>query len=181
MADGGHPIITVDAPPEGVRIGTPADVDGVMELALMGCAENAAVPHDPELVLGDVWAALNLEHGIVGVIGPPGQTLEAGVLLRMGTIWYSRQVTVEERAVFIHPQYRAAKGGRATKLIKFSKWVADQFGVPLTIGVLSSHRTEAKVRAYRRHLGEPAGAYWVYYPPTYHGENLIKRNKVLEK
>lgn len=147
-----------------VRIATPAEVDEVMKLALMGCAENEFLPHNPVKVLQDVWAALNMDQGIIGAIGPVGGELEGAVLLRIGQIWYSDSPHIEERAIFVHPAYRSARGGRAARLAEFSMDVADQLGMPLTIGVLSNHRTEAKVRLYRRTLGEPAGAYWVYWP-----------------
>jgi hypothetical protein len=157
-----------DEPLAHVRVATPDEVDAVMELALMGCAENEFMPHDPVLVLQDVWAALNLHDGIIGVIGPPGsQPLEGAVLLRVGNIWYSRERHIEERAIFVHPQFRKgrpAKGGRAARLAEFSMDVADQLNMPLTIGVLSNSRTEAKVRLYSRVLGKPAGAYWIYWP-----------------
>ena len=148
-----------------VRVATPDEVDAVMELALMGCAENQAQPHNPAKVLQDVWAALNLDHGIVGVIGPPGaQPLEGAVLLRIGTMWYTDAAHIEERAIFVHPQFRGARGGRAARLAEFAMDTADRLGLPLSIGVLSDHRTAAKVRLYRRILGEPDGAYWIYKP-----------------
>lgn len=148
-----------------VRVATPDEVDAVMELALMGCAENQSQPHNPVKVLADVWAALNMEHGIVGVIGAPGsQPLEGAVLLRVGTMWYTDAPHIEERAIFVHPQYRGARGGRAARLAEFAMDVADELGLPLSIGVLSDHRTEAKVRLYQRVLGKPDGAYWIYRP-----------------
>jgi hypothetical protein len=148
-----------------VRVGTPSDVDEVMELALLGCAENRFVPESRTKVLQDVWAGLTLQAGIIGIIGDPGQKpLEGAVLLRVGNVWYSDALTVEERAIFVHPSYRSAKGGRAARLAEFSKRVADYLDLPLTIGVLSSHRTKAKIRMYSRIMGEPSGAYWIYWP-----------------
>jgi hypothetical protein len=154
-----------------VRVATPDEIHAVMELALMGCAENEFLPHDPELVLQDVWAALNRDHGIMGVIGAPGsQPLEGAVLLRIGTIWYSRQPHVEERAIFVHPQFRQARGGRAARLAEFSMDVADGLDMPLTIGVLSASRVEAKMRLYSRFLGKPSGCYWIYWPNSRNAE-----------
>ena len=42
--------------------------------------------------------------------------------------------------------------------------MADELGLPLTIGVLSDERTAAKIRMYSRSMGQPDGAYWVYWP-----------------
>jgi hypothetical protein len=147
-----------------VRIATPDEHWEVMKLARMGCEENQFLPYDEQKVLQDVWAALVKDHGICGVIGPVGGELEGAVLLRIGEIWYSKSQHIEERAIFVHPAYRGARGGRAARLAEFSMDVADQLGLPLTIGVLSDHRTAAKVRLYQRILGKPAGAYWIYQP-----------------
>ena len=161
MDDGGQRIIEKPK----VRTGTPEEVDAVMELALLGCEENAFTSYNKVKVLQDVWAGLNLDQGIVGVIGAPGsQPLEGAVLLRIGTVWYSDEPHIEERAIFVHPAFRGARGGRAARLAEFSMSVADNLGMPLSIGVLSDHRTAAKVRLYSRVLGKPAGAYWLYFP-----------------
>ena len=145
-----------------VRIGTPADVDNMMTIALAACEENGFVSPNPVKLLENIWAALNLEEGIVGIIGDVGGPIEGAVLLRLGSPWYSDVRTIDERAIFIHPDYRQAKGARAKILCEFSKRVSDELGLTLTIGVLSNTRTAAKVRMYGRVLGEPAGAYWIY-------------------
>jgi hypothetical protein len=146
----------------GVRIGTPDDVDGMMEIALAACAENGFVDPNPQRLLAEIWPALNREHGIVGVIGDPGERLEGAVLLRVGTMWYSDRQVLEEKAIFIAPEFRSARGGRARRLCEFSKQAADGLGLPLIIGVLSNHRTAGKVRMYRRIFGEPSGAFFLY-------------------
>jgi GNAT superfamily N-acetyltransferase len=145
-----------------VWVGKPEDIDDMMELALLACAENGFVDPNPLRLLGELWPALNREKGIVGMVGVPGEKLQGAILLRIGQIWYSDQEILEERAVFIHPEYRAAKGGRARKLCDFSKKVADELGLPLTIGVLSNQRTSGKIRMYERMFGAPAGAYFLY-------------------
>ena len=149
-----------------VRVGTPADVHDVMELALMGRAENGFVNADEGKILQTIWDALHLNGGIMGLIGPGGQKAQGAVLLRVITPWYSSAKVLEEQAIFIHPDYRTAKGGRASRLVEFSKHTADSLGLPLLIGVLSNSRTEAKVKLYGRHLGEPAGAFFLYGAQT---------------
>lgn len=140
----------------------------MVEIALMAAQENGVVTPNPEKLLQDIWPALNREQGIVGIIGAPGEQIEATVLLRIGTMWYADDANqvLEERAIFVHPEYRSAKGGRAARLCEFAKTVSDQLSIPLTIGILSSQRTEAKVRMYRRILGEPSGAFWIYNGST---------------
>jgi GNAT superfamily N-acetyltransferase len=149
-----------------VRIGTPEDVDDIMELALSACDENGFVEPNPAKLLNEIWPALNLHYGLVGVIGPKGTKPEGAVLLRIGAMWYSDNEVLEEKAIFIHPDYRSAKGGRARRLCEFSKQVADSLGIPLIIGVLSNNRTEAKVRLYERQFGKPSGAFFLYNATT---------------
>ena len=149
-----------------VRIGTPDDVDDIMSLALSACDENGFVEPDPVRLLTEIWPALNLEDGVIGIIGKNGEKPEGAILLRVVTMWYSNHQILEEKAVFIDPQYRSAKGGRARCLCEFAKKVADSLGLPLLIGVLSNQRTEGKVRLYERQFGPPSGAFFLYNART---------------
>ena len=145
-----------------IWVGKPEDVDDLMALAMMACDENGFIEPNPVKLLQEIWPALNRDKGIVGFIGVPGEKPQGAILLRICNIWYSDREILEERAVFIHPDFRAAKGGRARRLCEFAKKVADELEMPLTIGVLSSHRTAGKVRLYERIFGQPSGAYFLY-------------------
>lgn len=145
-----------------VRVGTPADVHGIMELGFMACSENGVFAPNAEKILYDLWPALHCDNGIVGVIGDPGQQIEGFVLLRTGSLWYGDAPILEEKIVFVHPKFRSAKGGRARKLCEFSKKASDEIGLPLVIGIVSNSRTKGKVKLYERVFGEPAGAFFLY-------------------
>lgn len=149
-----------------VRVGTPEDMDQIVEVAFQSLEENAFIRPNKNKLIEDLWRGLVQDHGIIGIVGRPGNIIEGAVLLRLGTMWYSDEPVVEEKAIFIRPEYRSAKGGRARKLCEFSKQVADSLGIPLIIGVLSNQRTEAKIRLYRRQFGEPAGAFFLYGAKT---------------
>lgn len=149
-----------------IRVGGPDDVHDIMDLALSACEENGFVEPSPEKLLQDIWPALNHDRGLVGIIGEKGKKPEGAVLLRIGPLWYSDRDVIEEKAIFINPEYRSAKGGRARRLVEFSKQVSDELELPLVIGVLSNHRTEAKVRLYERQFGKPSGAFWLYNAQT---------------
>jgi len=150
----------------GVRIGTPEDIDELMKLALSACDKNGFVEPNTQKLLNELWHGLVLADGIVGIIGEPGKKLEGAVLLRISEMWYSDNRVLEEKAIFIDPDYRSAKGGRARRLVEFAKRCADELGIPLLIGVLSNDRTEAKVRLYERQFGKASGAFFLYNART---------------
>ncbi len=157
-----------------IRLGTPEDADAMLDLALRAWEENGIKGVNPEKMLGMIKPALYLWQGLVGIIGEPKQKIEGAVLLRTSQMWYSDEWMLEEKAIFVDPEFRSAKGGRARKLCEFSKKVADDLGIPLIIGVLSNHRTEAKVRLYERQFGPPAGAFFLYNVQTGHEEHMTE-------
>jgi GNAT superfamily N-acetyltransferase len=149
-----------------VRVGNEDDLDAMMKFVMSATDENAFIQPDIMKLLNDVWGALTQQTGIVGIIGEPGEKIEGAVLLNIGTVWYSSDQVIEEKAIFVDPEYRSAKGGRAKKLVDFSKAFADKMGKPLAIGVLSNSRTEAKIRMYERIFGAPAGVFFLYGATT---------------
>lgn len=149
-----------------VRVAGPQDLQALMGLALASCEENGFVNPNSNKLASEIWSALHLDHGVVGIIGGLNGPAEGAVLLRIGAMWYSDQMVVEEKAIFIHPDFRDAKGERAKKLCRFSKSVADSLNIPLMIGVLSNERTKAKVRFYEKEFGKASGAYFLYGAKT---------------
>lgn len=150
-----------------VRIGVVEDFNELMRLALEATNENAIVRPSTEKLAEAIYGALIRKIGIAGVIGgKPGEKLEAAIILHFGELWYSRELILEEKAIFVDPEFRSAKGGRAKKLTEFAKLVSDTNQMPLAIGVLSNSRTEAKIRLYERAFGAPAGVYFLYGAKT---------------
>jgi hypothetical protein len=155
-----------------IRLATADDLKAVMDLAIMAAEENGFLDASVPRLLNDVWPALNQDKGLCGVIGH-GRAIEGMVVLRIGTLYYSDQACIEEKVIYVHPEFRAAKGGRAKRLCEFGKHVSDMLGLPLVIGVLSNTRTAAKVKMYERIFGEPAGAFFLYGAQTV-GHKLVK-------
>lgn len=149
-----------------VRVATPLDMSGIMEIAVEAAKENGFLNATKSLLARAVWGPINQDHGIIGCIGTPGELIEGFVCLNVGTVFYSDQPCLEERVVFVRPDYRSRKDARALKLINFSKRAADRLRLPLLIGVCSNERTAAKVKLYEREFGPPAGAYWLYQTST---------------
>lgn len=163
-----------------IRLGTPEDETAMLDLALRAWEENGINDVNPEKMLAMIRPALYLWQGLVGIIGKPGEKIEGAVLLRLSQMWYSDSWMLEEKAIFVDPEFRKSKGGRksatklhASTLCDFSKRVADELKIPLIIGVLSNHRTESKIRLYERSFGPPAGAFFLYNVRTGH-ENMTE-------
>lgn len=149
-----------------VRIGDLDDLDAMMALVKDATLENAFVAPDVVKLLNEIYPALMQIDGVVGIIGERGKKLEGAVLLRTGTIWYSDEIVIEEKGIYVDPAYRSAKVGRARKLAEFAKAYSDTLNIPLAIGVLSNQRTEAKIRLYEREFGAPAGVFFLYNGKT---------------
>lgn len=133
-----------------------------MRLATMAVEENGCVDAAASKMLEVIWPAVNQYHALIGLIGPPEGRIEGMVVVNIGQLYYSEVPCCEEKLLWVHPDYRSAKGGRARKLCEFSKRVADKLEMPLLIGVLSNTRTSGKVKMYTRIFGEPAGAFFLY-------------------
>lgn len=149
-----------------VRTGQPQDLPAVMGMAYEVARENGIVQLDETKVVREFWPALNLDGGIVGIIGEDRTAPEGFILLRVARQWYSSDPTLEERVAFVRSEFRAKKGGRARKLCEFAKHTAETLRLPLTIGILSNQRTEAKIKLYERAFGKPAGAFWLWNGTT---------------
>lgn len=144
-----------------IRIATTEDMAEVMKLAIAASEENGFLDATSERLAKEIWPALCQDHGLCAVIGQPKGAIEGLVLLRVGEMWYSDQIVVEEKAVYVYPEFRSAKGGRARKLCEYSRRVATELGLPLLIGILSNTRTAGKVKLYERMFGPPSGAFWL--------------------
>lgn len=147
-----------------VRVGVPDDLDQVMGLARIMHDEIGISPFGSEQVLSNIYSALNMDQGIMGVIGDPGERIEGAILLKIGKLWYSDDDALEEKGLFIHPDFRSAKGARAKHLCEFAKQTSNKLGMPLLIGIQNDVRTKGKMRLYERQFGEPIGAQWCYRP-----------------
>jgi GNAT superfamily N-acetyltransferase len=146
-----------------IRLATPDDMPEVMRLAVMACEDNGFLDFNPALLAAEIWPALNVDNGLFAIVGPVGSNaIEGFVLLRIGKMFYSERPVIEEKCLWVHPDHRSARGGRARKLLEFTKTTADRLGLPLIIGIMSTKRSAGKVRLYERMFGQPAGAFFLY-------------------
>ncbi len=142
-----------------VRIVEERDIPALLAIGRELHRENGLMPLSEQRILDITRRGVNRDRIIFGAIGPIGDP-EAITILMVGQFWYSDYPHLEEVAVYVKPEFR--RSTRAKSLVEFAKKCACELHVPLLIGIVSNKQTEAKVRLYRRQLGEPAGAYFIY-------------------
>jgi GNAT superfamily N-acetyltransferase len=146
-----------------VRRATVEDIPQIFKLGKLLFEENAITGWSERRITEAVNRAINGDGAVIGVIGDVGH-LEGMIYLFVAMFWYTDEPHLEEVYNYVHPDYR--KSDNAKALIDFAKSCADGIGVPLTIGIISNHKTEQKIRLYQRRLGKPSGAYWLYNAKT---------------
>jgi len=148
-----------------IRLATPADEPEVMVLCRELHTENGIFSMDEARTREWIAKALQKKGGIIALIGPPG-AIEAIGFLMITCYEYSTDFFLSEQFNYVRPAFRKIGHGRHLRaLVEWAKQCADELKLTLLIGVISSQRTEAKVRLYRKILGEPAGAWFVYPRP----------------
>ena len=143
------------------RLATPDDVEGLVRLARNLHAENGIgeLPLSEKKVRAFIDRALNGHLVIIYVIGPPDDIHAAiGLVIEEG--WYSDEWHLYEMFMFVDPKHRSPPGA-ARLLIRMAKQAADKLKLPLMVGVISTERTEAKIRLYETELSK-AGAFFLY-------------------
>jgi GNAT superfamily N-acetyltransferase len=150
-----------------VRKAIAADIPEIWRLFLMGHRENGMfilAPSKVDMFLNraiypdQVMSNDTGPRGQIAVIGSPGR-LEALVFVILGSYWYSEEIHLEELIVYVDPEYRASNHAKAC--IQWMKNTADDLGIKLVTGIMSTDRTQAKIRLYDRYLPR-VGAFFLY-------------------
>jgi hypothetical protein len=146
-----------------VRLAVREDLNEVISLGRDLHFENGLMSLSDEAIIKIATDAIDGTNGIIGVIGAPGH-IEGLIILQFRRFQYSDADHLEEIGIYVKPQYR--RSYNAKSMIEFAKEAAVRIGIPLLIGVLSTHQTEAKVRLYQRSLGKPAGVFFLFNGKT---------------
>lgn len=160
-------MIAPEADHRRVRIAGPADEEELFALAERLHEENAVYPISPSKVRTELKASLGSsdgrqQEGIIGVVGDG--RIEGAAWLVYFQEWYTDAFCLAERFIHVLPEFR--RSTNAKDLIAWAKRISEHTATPLHIGILSNDRTEAKVRLYRKHLGQPVGAFWLHGATT---------------
>jgi len=143
-----------------VRIGSPADHKAMMTFLCKMHEENGVANMDEKRVETVLMCGLARHNAIVGICDGKNGEIAGSAGLFVSEWWYSSDRQLEDRWLFVAPDYRREPIARP--LLQFAKNTADGLGIPLLLGVLSDVRTEAKVRLYERQLGKSVGAIFLY-------------------
>ena len=155
--------------PSVVRIAGKADYEECWRLLMDSHNENALFPLAEDKVRWFVNRVIYPENipewdtgvrGVIGIIGPVG-AVEGLVFLTIGSYWYTHDKHIEEFMVYVAPRHRRSSHAKA--LVSWMKSQVELTGLPLITGILSTHRTEAKVRLYERMLPK-IGAFFYIAP-----------------
>lgn len=144
-----------------VRLAELDDLPNLMAITRLACEEDGQHSYDPEKVLNMLRRYFDKAGGLVAVIGEKGEELKGYLIMIIDEVWYSKETQLLELSLFVHPNHR--KSTYARQLMEFSKQASNGLKMDLTIGVMSTSRTEAKVRLYQRQFPQ-VGCYFVYRP-----------------
>lgn len=142
-----------------VRLAQPEDEDNILAMCKRLHVENGLFSLSEDKVRACIRKYFDRQGVIVGVIGPPGK-LEASTCLEMSGFYYTNDIHLAELWNFVDAPYRQSHNAEA--LIQFGKSCADQMKMPLFTGIITNRQMAGKVRLYRRALGYPTGAFFVY-------------------
>lgn len=157
----------VKASPSVVRKAIAADIPEIWRLFLMGHRENGIFPLSPQKVDYFLNRAIYPDQvlsndtgprGQIAVIGSPGK-LEAIVFVILGSYWYSEEIHLEELIVYVDPEFRVSRHAKAC--IQWMKDTADDLGIKLITGIMSTDRTQSKIKLYDMYLPR-IGAFYCY-------------------
>jgi hypothetical protein len=143
-----------------IRLAGEADEMQIFNLCSLMHAEIALHPLAWPKVAAMVRLATQRTRGIIGVIGEP-HDLKAAIFMVIEPIWYSENFHLMEYFNYVRPDAR--RSTYATDLLAYGKRCADELGIDFTCGVVSTARTEAKCKLYRRVMPK-VGEFFRYHP-----------------
>lgn len=166
-----------------VRAAVPEDRQEIWRLLLQGHRENGIfelstdkvnwlldrVLHPDRILPSDLGP-----RGLIGVIGPKNK-LDAIAFLIIGSFWYSNDPHLEELIVYVDPECRHSN--HAQEIISWMKRTSDALEIPILTGIISKHRTAAKIRLYDRFLPR-IGAFYLY---PISGKDVRKKNHNMQR
>lgn len=145
-----------------VRLARPEDRAAILDLCFRLGEENAVFPIAREKVEALVDKALSRETGALMGVSTKDDILCGCICLDMVSMWYSSVAFITDIFNYLSPEYR--KTNLARQQLRFAKMVADQFGLPLFVAIMTTIRTETKMNLYAAEKFTQVGGQFVYIP-----------------
>lgn len=134
------------------------DLGQVMALLIWMGRENAAFSQNVEKATGCI--ADSIARGLTIVVEKDGAVIGCCALTK-GAVWYSDDECLSDFAFYLHPEHRTFSAAKA--LVAHCKALADQLGVPLSLGVHSVADAERKLALFGRMM-KLVGGFFIYMP-----------------
>jgi hypothetical protein len=144
--------------PADVRLAVEADRPALVDLTTLLHGENGLFSlslKKRDALLDRYFAKQGSIIGVIGEVGAPVAT----IYLALTQPEYTDDWALVEVWNFVADGHRQST--HAKHLIEYAKFMSTEMKLPLIIGILSNHRTEAKVRLYERTL-DKVGAYFIW-------------------
>lgn len=142
-----------------VTLATPEDEEDIFDFLMELHAENALFPVSPDKVRQAIRHATDRKGGIIALIRGDDGRIEASLGAVIDPWWYTIAPSLNEVWNYVRPDCRRTT--HAKRMIEFAKELGVKLGIPLFLGIISTERTEAKMRLYRRQL-EPIGGIFTH-------------------
>lgn len=154
--------------PENVRLCRKGDEEKLMEFVRAGHQESAIFTLSEKKVREHIEAAVNKTRPIfIGVIdAPDSDRIAASIAIIYNQWWYTEDWSLDEIWNNVRKEYRKSCYGQ--NLLNFAKWLSDKCSRTLQMGILTTHRLDAKERFYERKLPK-MGSVFIYNLQHSHG------------
>ena len=138
----------------GVSFAEPSDAPEVYRLMIELHNENGVFTLNAEKAARMCAGLFEPGLAVVGVLRGTVE-IEGAIALKRVQLDYTDDWHLVD--VFNHVRIPYRKSDHAKRLIKFAKACGEDLGLPILVGIVSTQRTEAKMRLYRRMLTQVGG------------------------
>lgn len=144
-----------------VRLAQWEDLENFVETFAEAHSEVGLYPLNRKKLYWAFDAHMNNRGIIIGVMGEPGEKLEALIMLSIEPLWYSDSLRLTELIVHVRKDLR--KSTRSNDLLLFVKDMSELLKLNAHLGISNDVRRKAKERLYRRSFKE-IGMQFAYIP-----------------
>lgn len=140
--------------------------------------ENGLFSLNEEKVRALLQRCFDAKGVIIGLIGPEGGPLVGSICLSISDFYYTDDWHLAELWNYVEPEYRRIHNAEA--LIEFGKACSDKMQIPFFTGIITNRQMAGKVRLYRRMLGYPTGAFFLYNG-NWRSEPLVDHSELRDR